>query len=114
MRTPSLAVPYWMAPSPRAPGSGARPCLAAGLGVARAVRRLEAGTAGAALHRVWVEDREAALHQVLDVVDLGAVQQRGAFRVDEEGDAPGLDGDVVVLPVAGDRHAVLVAGATAA
>src|SRR5688572_15977235 len=48
-------------------------CLAAaGTRLAGAIRGLEAGAAGAGLGRVRIEDREAALHDVVDVVDLGA------------------------------------------
>jgi GAF domain-containing protein len=47
---------------------------------AGAVRRLEAVAAAAGVDGVRVEDREAALHQVIDVVDLGAVDNRASRR----------------------------------
>src|SRR5438093_8207794 len=88
--------------------------LAAGLGVARSVRRLEARAASAALDGVGVKDRKAALHQVFDVVDLSSFQQGSALLVDQNLDAIRLDFDVALFPVAGDCHPVLVAGAASA
>src|SRR5438552_10006793 len=88
--------------------------LAAALRLAAALSGLEARAARAALHRVRVEDGEAGLHQVVDVVDLGALHERRALRVDEHRDAALLDDDVVFLAALGDRHAVLVARAAAA
>src|SRR5207302_9032145 len=70
--------------------------------------------ARAALHGVRVEDGEAGLHQVVDVVDLGALHEWRALRVDEHRDAALLDDDVVFLAALRNRHAVLVAGAAAA
>ena len=65
--------------------------------MAGAVRSVEAGAACAALDGVGVENREAALHNVFDVIDLRAFEQRSALWVDEEADATLLNDKVVLF-----------------
>src|SRR5687767_10111044 len=88
--------------------------LAAGLCLAGAIRRLEAGATGTALGGVGVEDGEPTLHEVFDVVYFGAVEERGALFVNNDGDAVDVERDVAFFDLARDGHAVLVAGAAAA
>src|SRR5712692_9403682 len=88
--------------------------LVAGASLARVVGGLEAGTAGATLGGLWVEDGEPALHEIVDVVNLSAPQQRCAVGIDEDSDAGFLDQEVSLFLFLRQRHAVLVAGAAAA
>src|SRR5688572_7904410 len=93
---------------------GRRTALAARARLSRSVRSLEAGAAGAALDRVRVEDREAALHDVFGVVHFGAVEQLGAVEIDHDLDAAALDHKVALFGTGGERHPILIAGAAAA
>src|SRR3990170_8579264 len=88
--------------------------LAAAARLARGVGGLEAVTAGAALDGVGVEDGESALHEVVHVIDLRALQQGGALRVHQQLHTLLLNDDVSLLHLAGQGHAVLVSGATTA
>src|SRR5690349_5316657 len=85
--------------------------LAAALGLTTAFGRLEARPAGAALDGVRVEDGEAGLHDVIDVVDFRAAHERCTLLVDEDLHAGALEDDIALFAALGDRHAVLVAGA---
>ena len=57
-------------------------------------------------------DGEAAAHQGVDVVDLGAIEVHGAEIIDEQADAIGLDDLVAILGALLDGHAVLQTGAS--
>jgi len=63
---------------------------------------------------VRVVDAEAATHQVINEVDVGAPQIAQTGRIDQQADAVNRHNGVEVLGVFLDGHAVLQAGATAA
>src|SRR3982075_2484474 len=69
----------------------------AGLGLAGLVGGLEAVAAAAGLGRLGGVDREAAAHERVDVVDLGALDVLGGEGVDVDGKSVEL-GHLVVRP----------------
>src|SRR6266404_3140341 len=81
-RSTALARRWWTItprPPPRGPrdqrrNRRGRPSVRAGLGFARAVGGLEAVAAATGLGRVGVVDGEAAAHELIDEVDLGALE----------------------------------------
>src|SRR5256885_4181771 len=78
----------------------------AGLGGAGLVRRLEGLAAAAARDRVWVTESEAAAHEGVDEVDLGALEVHGAHRIDDDANAVLLDDGVILFGAVGERHPV--------
>ena len=87
---------------------------AAGLRAARVVPGVERVPARARVHSVRVVHREPGTHQAVDIVDLGALDVRGAEVVHEDVDAAGLDHKIFCAPVVVESHAVLHARAAAA
>src|ERR1700730_2333147 len=80
--------------------------VAAAVCRARVAACVERATAGAARDRVGVVHREAATHQAVDEIDLGALDVPSADRVDEQPNATDLaDGVALFRPVL-ETHAI--------
>src|SRR5918997_6273672 len=106
----------YSAMAPRGCGEGspaARRRLVAALGVAGAASGAEGVTATALGDGVRVVDREAGAHQALDVVDLRAVEHRGAEAVDDQPDAFLLEDLIGGVDLVLEDHAIGEAGAAA-
>src|SRR5688572_3286170 len=74
-------------------------------------RKAAAAAAGAL--RVRIADHELRAVQALAVIDFGAHQVLQAERIDQQGDAVGLYGEVVLALLLVELEAVLEAGTTA-
>src|SRR5205807_3134424 len=83
---------------------------ASGAGVIASVERT---SAGAARNRIGIVHGEAAAHQAIHEVDLGALDVAGAHRVDEQANAADLGNGVTVFRLILEAHAVRHAGAAA-
>ena len=55
------------------------------------------GTTSASALEVGVANHEPAAHEAVNVVDLGPLYQRGAFRIDQDSDSVGLDDKVILF-----------------
>src|SRR5215471_9626342 len=87
--------------------------MSVGVTLGRALLRFERIAAPAGAHGIRIVEGESAALEVLDVVDLDAVQDRRARGVDQHLHAAELAHPVSVLDLRGQRHAVRVARAPA-
>jgi len=62
-------------------------------------------------HRIRVRDLESAFLQVVAVIQKGAADEEGAFRIDHDADVRGLNHDVAIGGPIDEIHFVLQAGA---